>query len=58
MANVCILFEKIDSIKPNETRKGKFRPGYERVNVHMKFDIKMDGRFTRKARMMADGHTT
>ena len=34
------------------------KPGYEHVNVHMIFDIKMDGKFTRKARLVADGHTT
>ena len=38
--------------------KGKIKPGYEYVNVHMILDIKMDGRFTRKARLVADSHTT
>ena len=39
-------------------RKGKVRPGYEHVNVHMIFDINIDGKFTRKAILVADGHTT
>ena len=39
-------------------RNGNINPGYENVNVHMKFDIKMDGRFTRKAILVADVHTT
>ena len=26
--------------------------------MHMIFDINMDGNFTRKARLVADGHTT
>ena len=38
--------------------KGKIKPGYEHVNVHMIFDIKMDGNFTINARLVADGHTT
>ena len=39
-------------------RKGNIQPGYEHVNVHMIFDIKMDGKFTRKEILVADGHTT
>ena len=39
-------------------RKGKINPGYENVNVHMIFDIKMDGKFTRKAILVANGHIT
>ena len=45
MANAHIEFEKI-------------RPGYEHINAHMKFDINMDWKFTRKAILVADGHTT
>ena len=40
--------EKLDSVTSYETRKVKNRPGYEHVNVHMVFDTKMDGKFTRK----------
>ena len=32
--------------------------GYQEICCHMIFDIKMDGRFTRKARYVASGHTT
>ena len=39
-------------------RKGKTRPGYEHVNVHMIFDINMDGGLTRKLLFVAGGHTT
>ena len=39
-------------------RKGKIKPGYEHVNVHMIFYIKMDRNFTRKAILVADGYTT
>ena len=39
-------------------RKWNINPGYEHVNVHMIYDIKMDGRFTRKSILVADGYTT
>ena len=58
MTNIRIVFEKLDSVTPDEMRKGKIKPVYEHVNVHMIFDIKMDGNFTRKARLVADSHTT
>ena len=37
-------------------RTGKIWPGYIFCSTHMIFDIKMDGLFTRKARLVADGH--
>ena len=58
MENVRIAFDKLDGVTPDEMRKGKIRPGYEHVNVHILFDIKMDGKFTRKEILVADGHTT
>ena len=58
MANVCIEFEKLDGVTPDDTRKIKISPTYEHVNVHMVFDIKMDGKFNRKERLVADGYTT
>ena len=39
-------------------KNGKVKPGYKFCGTHMIFDIKMDGKFTRKARLVADGHTT
>ena len=39
-------------------RTGKLKPGYKFCGTHMIFDIKMDGKFTRKARLVADGHKT
>ena len=56
--NTRIEFEKLDGVTPDETRKGKIKPGYEHINVHMIFDTKMYGKFTRKARLVADSHTT
>ena len=58
MLNMHIEFEKIDIVTPYDTRKGKIRPGYDHVNVPMIFDINMDGKFTRKSILVADGHTT
>ena len=58
MMNFRIAFEKLDVIKPDEMRKGKINPGYEHVNMHMIFDIKMYGKFTRKAILVSEGHTT
>ena len=58
MTNVHIAFEKLDGVTPVEMRKGKIKLGYEHVNVHMIFDIKMDGKLTRKSILVADGHTT
>ena len=54
MANAYIAIEKIYCLTPNDTRKVKIRPGYEHVNVHMIFDIKMDGKSTRKARLVSN----
>ena len=51
-------FEKIDDVTEAEMRTGKIRPGYSYCSTHMIFDIKMDGAFTRKARLVADGHKT
>ena len=58
MENFRISFEKLGDVTPNDTKKRKIRPGYENVNVHMIFDINMDGNFTKKARLVADVHTT
>ena len=58
MTNVRIKFEKLDGVTPDEMRKGKIKPGYEHVKVHILSYIKMDGKFTRKDRLVADGHTT
>ena len=56
MKNVRIEFEKLGGVKPDDMRKGNTNPGYEQINVHMLFDIKMDGKSTRKKILVADGH--
>ena len=39
-------------------RKGKSKTRYEHVNMNMIFDINMNGKFTRKARLVDNGHIT
>jgi len=58
MRNVRIAFEKIDDVTEAEMRTGKIRLGCSYCSTHMIFDIKMDGKFTRKARLVVDGHKT
>ena len=58
MRNVRVAFEKIDGVTKTQMKRGKIRPGYSFCSTHMIFDVKMDGSFTRKARLVADGHKT
>ena len=37
-------------------RGEKVKSGFKYVETHMIFDIKIDGKFTRKARLVAGGH--
>ena len=44
---------------PEQLRKQQVHlPGYSEIGCHMIFDIKMDGKFTRKARFVANGNET
>ena len=58
MESVRTEYENIDGVTPGDTSKGKIRPVCEHFNVHMIFDINMDGNFTKKARFVYDIHTT
>ena len=58
MAKVRIAFEVLAGVTPDEMRSGKVKPGFKEIPCHMIFDIKMDGKFTRKARFVAGGHVT
>ena len=58
MTNVRIVFDKLDGVTTDDMKKGKINPGYDHLNVRMIFDINMDGKFIRNARLVADGHTT
>ena len=58
--NKKATFEKYEKATADELRSGKKKipGGYNEMTCHMVFDIKMDGLFTRKARYVADGHTS
>ena len=58
MKNVCVAFEAWEEGSLEDARCGQKLVGYQEIRCHMIFDIKMDGRFTRKARYVASGHTT
>lgn len=58
MKNVRVAFEAKEDLTPAEARLGKALVGYQEIECHIIFDIKMDGKFTRKARFVAGGHTT
>ena len=58
MKNVRVAFQKLDNVSHDQMRTGKIKPGYSYCSTHMIFDIKMDGAFARKARLVADGHKT
>jgi hypothetical protein len=58
MEKVKIAFEFCESWTPQQIRDGLARGdfvGYQEIDCHMIFDIKMD--LTRKARFVAGGHT-
>ena len=52
MKNVLIAFEEFDG------NIDSLPPGYQHVDCHIIFDIKMGENFRRKARMVAGGHKT
>jgi len=58
MKNFRIAFEKLEGVSEEKMRTGKVRPGYAFCSIHIIFDIKMNGAFTRQARLVADGHKT
>ena len=58
MTNAHISFENLDGVTPDKMRKGIIRSGYDHINVHMIFDINMDGKFIRKEILVDNGYTT
>ena len=58
MKNVRPAFEKKAEISIEQAKSGKVLVGYQQIRCHWIFDIKMDGLCTRKARLVAGGHTT
>ena len=51
-----ILFEKLDGVTKEQIETGKIRPHFKFCGTPMIFNIKMNGKFTRKARLVADLH--
>ena len=58
MANIRVDFGFFNGMKPEYIREGKITSGFRYVGTHMIFDIKMDGKFTRKYRLVTGGHKT
>ena len=52
MANVRVDFQVLKGVTPENMREGKIKPVFKYVRTHMIFDIKMDGKFTRKDRLV------
>ena len=58
MKNVRVSFETWEEGSLDDAMRGQKLVGYQEICCHMIFDIKMDGRFTRKAHYVAGSHTT
>ena len=58
MKNVRVDFEAWEERSLDDARRGQKLVVYQGIHCHMIFDINMDGRFTRKARYVSNGHTT
>ena len=58
MANVRVAFEVLNGVTPDQMRELKVKPGSKYFGTHMIFDIKMDGKFTRKVRLVAGRNKT
>ena len=58
MLRVIKAFEPHENVRPEDVRAGRYQRllGFQEMKCHMVFDIKMDGKFTRKARLVAGGH--
>ena len=52
-------FEIMEGVKPEDIQSQKHPiPGYKEIGYHIIFDINMDGKFTQKARLVANGRET
>ena len=58
MINVQPAFRKWEDGDLQDTLRGEKLVGYQRIRCHLIFDIKMEGKFTRKARFVAGGKTS
>ena len=58
MDNACVALEVFNGVTPEYMIEGNIKPGFKYVGTHMIFDIKIDGKFTRKSILVASGHKT
>jgi hypothetical protein len=58
MGKARVAFERVDRTTPDDCRQNKALVGYQEIKGHWVFDVKMDGKFTRKARFVAGGRMT
>ena len=58
MANVRVYLKVVKGVRTEQMKEGKVKPVFKYVGTHMIFDIKMDSKFTQKARLVAGGHKT
>ena len=58
MPNAHVAFEVLNGVTPDQMGEVKIKQGFKHFGTHMIFDIKMDGKFTCKARLVAGGHKT
>ena len=58
MKNVQVAYEAWKEGTLEDARRDQKLARYQEIRFHIKFDIKMDGQFTRKACYVSGGHTT
>ena len=58
MGKARVAFQRKEGFTPDDIRRKKALVGYKEIKGHWTFDIKMDGKFTRKSRFVAGGHLT
>ena len=58
MANIRVTFEVSKGVTPEKIIEINLKPGFKYVRTHTIFDVKMDGKFTRKSRLLSGGHKT
>ena len=57
MESVRIAFQVDNEVTVDQAKSNKYYVGFQEISCHMVFTIKMDGKFTRKSRLVAGGHT-
>ena len=58
MGKARITHQHKDGFTPDDICQHKALVGYKEINGHWIFDIKMDGKFTRKSRFVEDTPST